>query len=63
MLKNMLKIAEKRNDIMSRFYNALLLGDVPERIRVLEETGQRKSSLSLSTKFDVQVLTSRLDTF
>jgi coatomer protein complex subunit alpha (xenin) len=45
MLKNMLKIAEKRNDVMSRFYNALLLGDVPERVRVLEETGQRNTFL------------------
>jgi hypothetical protein len=42
MLKNMQKIAEKRNDVMSRFYNALLLGDVTERVRVLEETGQCK---------------------
>jgi coatomer protein complex subunit alpha (xenin) len=40
MLKNMEKIAEKRNDVMSRFHNALLLGDVPERVRILEETGQ-----------------------
>ncbi len=39
-LKKMLKIAEMRGDIMSRFHNALYLGDVPERIRILIDAGQ-----------------------
>jgi coatomer protein complex subunit alpha (xenin) len=39
-LKKMLKIAEMRNDVMSRFHNSLFLGDVEERVRVLEATGQ-----------------------
>ena len=39
-LKKMLKIAEMRGDIMSRFHNALYLGDVPERIKILVDAGQ-----------------------
>eukprot|EP00271_Cylindrocystis_brebissonii_P015583 TRINITY_DN38517_c0_g1_i1.p1 TRINITY_DN38517_c0_g1~~TRINITY_DN38517_c0_g1_i1.p1 ORF type:complete len:1219 (-),score=248.13 TRINITY_DN38517_c0_g1_i1:158-3814(-) len=38
-LAKMLKIAEMRNDIMGRFHNALYLGDVEERVRILEEAG------------------------
>ena len=36
----MLKISQMRNDVMSRFHNALYLGDVEERVRILEEVGQ-----------------------
>lgn len=39
-LRKMLKIAEMRGDVMSRFHNALFLGDAEERVRVLEATGQ-----------------------
>ncbi|KAK9839869.1 hypothetical protein WJX81_007554 [Elliptochloris bilobata] len=39
-LAKMLKIAEMRSDSMSRFHNALYLGDVRERVRILEEAGQ-----------------------
>ncbi len=39
-LRKVLKIAEMRGDVMSRFHNALYLGDVEERVRVLELTGQ-----------------------
>lgn len=39
-LKKMLKIAERRGDMMSRFHNALYLGDASERMAVLEGTGQ-----------------------
>ena len=39
-LRKMLKIAEMRGDVMSRFHNALFLGDAEERLRVLELTGQ-----------------------
>jgi len=37
-LGKMLKIAEMRNDVMGRFHNALYLGDVQERVRILEES-------------------------
>ena len=39
-LQKMLKIAQMRNDVMSRFHNALYLGNVEERVRILEEVGQ-----------------------
>lgn len=39
-LKKMLKISEMRKDPMSRFHNALFLGDISERVRLLEEVGQ-----------------------
>ncbi|KAI8921109.1 coatomer WD associated region-domain-containing protein [Powellomyces hirtus] len=39
-LKRMLKIAERRNDTMSRFHNALYLGDVEEQITLLKDVGQ-----------------------
>ena len=39
-LRKMLKIAELRGDVMSRFHNAMFLGDAEERVKVLEATGQ-----------------------
>ncbi|CAM9484536.1 unnamed protein product, partial [Ectocarpus sp. 13 AM-2016] len=39
-LRKMLKIAERRGDVMSRFHNSLFLGDAAERVSVLESTGQ-----------------------
>ena len=39
-LRKMLKIAEMRGDVMSRFHNALFLGDVAERVAVFEAAGQ-----------------------
>ena len=38
-LRKMLKIANLRGDPMGRFNNSLFLGDVEERVKVLEETG------------------------
>jgi len=39
-LRKMLKIAELRVDVMSRFNNALMLGSVEERIKIMAEMGQ-----------------------
>ncbi|KAI9497530.1 coatomer protein alpha subunit [Zychaea mexicana] len=39
-LRQMLKIAELREDPMSRFQNALYLGDYPERARLLKDVDQ-----------------------
>ena len=39
-LSKMLKIAQHRKNRMSRYHNALYLGDIEERVRVLEEVGQ-----------------------
>ena len=38
-LKKMLKISQMRSDVMGRYYNALLLGNAEERVKVLEESG------------------------
>lgn len=39
-LQKMMKIAEIRKDAMGRFHNAVFLGDMEERVRVLRESGQ-----------------------
>lgn len=36
-LGKMLKIAEMRSDVMGRFHNALYLGDIQERVKILED--------------------------
>lgn len=41
-LSKMLHIAQLRQDLMGRFHNALYLGNVEERVKVLEECGQLK---------------------
>ncbi|KAL5713383.1 hypothetical protein ACHQM5_015468 [Ranunculus cassubicifolius] len=38
-LSKMLKIAEVQNDVMGQFHNALYLGDVRERVKILENVG------------------------
>ncbi|XP_050376939.1 coatomer subunit alpha-1-like [Argentina anserina] len=38
-LSKMLKIAEVKNDVMGQFHNALYLGNVEERIKILENVG------------------------
>ncbi|CAI0474600.1 unnamed protein product [Linum tenue] len=39
-LSKMLKIAEVKNDVMGQFHNALYLGDIQERVKILETAGQ-----------------------
>ena len=39
-LRKMLKIAEMRKDLMGQFHNSLYLGDVAERVKILEQSGQ-----------------------
>lgn len=39
-LKKMMKIAEIRKDLSSQYHNALYLGDVEERVKVLRSVGQ-----------------------
>jgi coatomer protein complex subunit alpha (xenin) len=39
-LTKMLRIAEMRGDVMGRFHNALYLGDVNERVKILREQHQ-----------------------
>ena len=40
-LAKMLKISEMRDDVMGSFHNALYLGDLRERVRILEDAGPR----------------------
>ncbi|CAN1836465.1 Coatomer subunit alpha-1 [Linum perenne] len=39
-LSKMLKIAEVKNDVMGQFHNALYLGNIQERVKILENAGQ-----------------------
>jgi len=39
-LKMMLKVAEKNKNAMGRFHTSLYLGDVQERVKLLQEVGQ-----------------------
>jgi coatomer protein complex subunit alpha (xenin) len=39
-LKKMMKIAEMRSDVMSVLHNSLFLGEVEERVKILEAAGQ-----------------------
>jgi coatomer protein complex subunit alpha (xenin) len=39
-LAKMLKIAEMRKDVMSRFNNSLMLGNIEERVKIMAEMGQ-----------------------
>ncbi|KAF9586896.1 hypothetical protein IFM89_039873, partial [Coptis chinensis] len=38
-LSKMMKIAEIKNDVMGQFHNSLYLGDIYERVKVLEKAG------------------------
>ncbi|KAH9626542.1 hypothetical protein KSS87_005522 [Heliosperma pusillum] len=38
-LSKMLKIAEVKNNVMGQFHNALYLGDIQERVKILEAAG------------------------
>lgn len=40
-LRKMMKIAEVRKDVNGQFQTALLLGDVKERVKILEQCGQK----------------------
>merc|ERR1712190_548020 len=39
-LQQMSLIAEKRGDVMSRFHNAVMLGNVEDRVKIMAEMGQ-----------------------
>ena len=46
-LGKMLKIADMRRDSMGAFHNALYLGDVRERVRILKDAGAQQSTSQL----------------
>ena len=39
-LRKMHKIAELRGDVMSRYHNAMYLGDIEDQVSVLKDLGQ-----------------------
>jgi coatomer subunit alpha len=41
-LKKMLKVAQHRGDVMSRYQNSLFLGNVEDQVSNLKEAGQCK---------------------
>jgi coatomer protein complex subunit alpha (xenin) len=53
-LRKMMKIAEMRNDAMSVLHNSLFLGDVEERIKVLESAGQISLAYLLAHVFNIK---------
>ena len=50
-LAKMLKISEMRADVMGSFHNALYLGDIRERVRILEDAGEAPSCLATVIKY------------
>eukprot|EP00250_Pteridium_aquilinum_P020114 c24708_g1_i4 orf=186-3830(-) len=59
-LKKMLKIAEMRNDVMGRYHNSLYLGDVQERVKILEESGQLALAYATAATHGLTDIASRL---
>ncbi len=47
-LRKMLKISDMRNDLMGKFHNSLYLGEIPERIQLLQSVGQLALAYSLA---------------
>ncbi|KAH7280342.1 hypothetical protein KP509_37G062500 [Ceratopteris richardii] len=59
-LRMMMKIAEMRNDIMGRYHNSLYLGDVQERVKILEESGQLALAYATAATHGLEETASRL---
>lgn len=60
-LRKMLKIAERRKDSQARLNNALLLGDVEERIRVLASVGQLPLAALIAKVYKLDDISKALD--
>ena len=50
-LAKMLKISDMRGDVMGGFHNALYLGDLRERIRILEDAGAAPPARPLKSRW------------
>ena len=50
-LKKMMKIAEIRKDVSSHYQNALLLGDVGERVKVLKVSPRLKLYFNINSTY------------
>ncbi|KAK8529965.1 hypothetical protein V6N13_102853 [Hibiscus sabdariffa] len=59
-LSKMLKIAEVKNDVMGQFHNALYLGDVQERVKILENAGHLPLAYATASVHGLQDVAERL---
>ncbi|KAK0582815.1 hypothetical protein LWI29_029895 [Acer saccharum] len=59
-LAKMLKIAEVKNDVMGQFHNALYLGDVQERVKILENAGHLPLAYITASVHGLQDIAERL---
>lgn len=59
-LSKMLKIAEVKNDVMGQFHNALYLGDVRERVKILENVGHLPLAYITASVHGLQDVAERL---
>ncbi|GAB6033480.1 hypothetical protein CHUAL_013365 [Chamberlinius hualienensis] len=64
-LRKMMKIAEIRKDISGQYQNALLLGDVAERVRILKNCGQNSlaylTAATHNIEEEVEILSQSFD--
>ncbi|KAG6475062.1 hypothetical protein ZIOFF_064279 [Zingiber officinale] len=61
-LSKMLRIAEIKNDIMGQFHNAMYLGDIHERIKILENAGHLPLAYATAVSHGLEEIASRLAT-
>ncbi|KAI4318640.1 hypothetical protein MLD38_032316 [Melastoma candidum] len=59
-LTKMLKIAEVKNDVMGQFHNALYLGDVRERVKILENAGHLPLAYAAASAHGLEDIAERL---
>ncbi|PIA55942.1 hypothetical protein AQUCO_00700334v1 [Aquilegia coerulea] len=59
-LSKMLKIAELKNDVMGQFHNALYLGDIHERVKILENVGHLPLAYMTATVHGLNDVAERL---
>lgn len=59
-LTKMLKIAEVKNDVMGQFHNALYLGDIGERVKILENAGHLPLAYATAKAHGLQDIAERL---
>ncbi|OIW13247.1 hypothetical protein TanjilG_14180 [Lupinus angustifolius] len=59
-LSKMLKIAEVKNDVMGQFHNALYMGDVRERVKILENVGHLPLAYITASVHGLQDVAERL---
>lgn len=60
-LSKMLKIAEVKNDVMGQFHNALYLGNIRERVTILENAGHLHLAYITASVHGLHDVTERLE--